>query len=92
MRYFVSENLKGKGFANIPILGFLVEFIYLGCHRVPTVWLLGKLRESEHNEKLGFMVSFLVLLKRIEEKKKKHELLSETRLICWFLSLVVESW
>jgi hypothetical protein len=84
MRYFVSENLKGNGFAKTPILGFLVEFISLGCHRVLTVWLLGKLRESEQNEKLGFMVSCLVLLKRIEEKKKKHELLSETRFVGFF--------
>jgi hypothetical protein len=43
----------------------------LGCHGELIVWLLGKLRESERNEILGLMVSFLGLLKRIEKKKIK---------------------
>jgi hypothetical protein len=45
----------------------------LGCHGEPIVWLLGKLRESERNEILGLMVSFLGLLKRIEKKKLKQK-------------------
>jgi hypothetical protein len=54
-------------------LGFLVEFLCLGCHGELIVWLLGKLRESEPNEILGLMVSFLDLLKRIEKKIKKEK-------------------
>jgi hypothetical protein len=39
--------------------------------RDPYFLVTGKLRESEPNEILGLMVSFLGLLKRIEKKIKK---------------------
>jgi hypothetical protein len=45
----------------------------LGCHGELIVWLLGKLSESEQNEILGLMVSFIGLLKRIEKKKLKQK-------------------
>jgi hypothetical protein len=66
MTYCACENLEGKVFAKVPRLEFLAELLCLGCHGKLIVWLLGKLRESERNEILGLMVSFLGLLKRIE--------------------------
>jgi Na+-driven multidrug efflux pump len=54
-------------------LGFLVELLCLGCHGELIVWFMGKLRESERNEILSLMVSFLSLLKRIEKKKLKQK-------------------
>jgi hypothetical protein len=54
---------------------------------VLTFWLLGKLRESEQNEKLDFMVSFLVLFKRIERGKRSSTNYS-LKLVFWLVSLL----